>query len=317
MRLVAGNCYGVIGANGSGKSTLIKAISGELDPNAGQVVFDPDVRLGVLRQNRNAYNDQRVLDVVLQGYPEVWDLQQQMDALYVKEDFNDADGEALAKIQERFDELDGYSQETVAAEVLTNLGVGPDFHEQTMGDLDDALRVRVLLAQAIFSRPDVLLLDEPTNDIDIETISWLEKFLADYDGCIVVVSHDRHFLNRVCTHVCDVDFRTIRQFVGNWDVYAAAEALARAQRSKETSRVEAQVEKLKTFVQRFKSNAARSKQATSRQKQIEQLSQQRVVPSSRVAPRIIFKQERPAGQDVVTTENLTFGHEPDKVLLTI
>lgn len=311
LRLNAGNVYGFIGANGCGKSTFIKALAGDIEPNSGSVALDPGCRMGVLRQNQFGFEDQRVLEVVVQGHREVWDLQEKMDALYAKEDFSDADGSLLAKLQERFDELDGYSQEANAAEVLTNLGVSPDCHDGIMGDLDSALKVRVLLAQAIFSRPEVLLLDEPTNNLDIETIAWLERFLDDYEGCIAVVSHDRHFLNRVCTHICDVDFRTIRTFVGNWDVYAAAEQLARAQRSKEGARVEKQLEKLKSFVERFKSNAARSRQATSRQKQIDQMSGQRVVPSSRVAPRILFRQQRSSGQDIVKAENITFAH-PDE-----
>ena len=306
LRLVAGNCYGFIGANGAGKSTFMKVMSGDLEPNTGTVALDEGARMGVLKQDQFAYEDTKVLETVLQGHKEVWDLQEQMDAMYAKEDFSDADGEALAQMQERFDELDGYSQESNAAEVLTNLGVLPETHDQNMSELDAALKVRVLLAQAIFSRPDVLLLDEPTNNLDIDTISWLEQYLQDYDGCIAVVSHDRHFLNRVCTHICDVDFRTIRTFVGNWDVYAAQEALARAQRSKERARVEKQVEKLKSFVERFKSNAARSKQATSRVKQIDALSSQQVVPSSRVAPRLLFAQERASGQDVVEAEDLSF-----------
>jgi ATPase subunit of ABC transporter with duplicated ATPase domains len=308
LRLVAGNCYGFVGANGCGKSTFLKVLAGELEANAGTVVLDPGRRMGVLRQDRAPFEPQRVLDVVLQGHAEVWALQQRLDALYAKTDFSDADGAEVARLQERFDLIDGYSQESNAAEVLTNLGVPPACHHEPLAAVDDALKVRVLLAQAIFSRPDLLLLDEPTNNLDIETIAWLEQFLADYEGCICVVSHDRHFLNRVCTHICDVDYRTIRCFVGNWDVYAAAEQLARALRSKEQSRVERQVERLQTFVQRFKSNAARSRQATSRQKQIEQLSQQRVVPSSRVHPRIRFTQERTSGQDILTVEKLAFRH---------
>ncbi|MFW5860415.1 MAG: ABC-F family ATP-binding cassette domain-containing protein [Planctomycetota bacterium] len=314
LRLVGGNCYGIIGANGSGKSTFLKVITGELEPTTGSIALDPGCRMGWLKQDRDAFEDVRILDVVVQGHEEVWRLQQQMDELYAKEDFSDADGEAVAHLQQRFDEIDGYSQESNAAEVLTNLGVAPSLHQRPMREIDDALKVRVLLAQAIFSRPDLLLLDEPTNNLDIETIAWLEQFLADYEGCILVVSHDRHFLNRVCSHVLDVDFRTIRPFVGNWDVYAAAEALARARRSKEQSRIDQQVEKLKGFVQRFRTNAARSRQATSRQKQIEQLSGQRVMPSSRVAPRLRFAFERPSGHDIVRVEGLGFAHDADTTI---
>ncbi len=311
LRLTAGNCYGFIGANGCGKSTFLNVMAGDLDPNTGTIALDNGARMGVLRQDQFAHEDQRVLDVVLQGHTDVWALQTEMDALYTKEDFSDADGEKVAKLQEQFDEQDGYSQESNAAEVLTNLGVKPDLHDKQMGEIDVTDKVRVLLAQAIFSRPDILLLDEPTNNLDIETIAWLEQFLADYDGCIAVVSHDRHFLNRVCTHICDVDFRTIRTFVGSWDVYAASEQLARAQRSKEASSVEKQVAKLQSFVQRFKANAARSKQATSRMKQIDQLGSQKVQPSSRVSPRLIFKQARASGQDILETEGLNYAWDQD------
>ncbi|MDA3961388.1 MAG: ATP-binding cassette domain-containing protein [Planctomycetota bacterium] len=315
LRLTAGNCYGIIGANGAGKSTFLNVLSGDLEPNLGTVSLDADKRMGVLRQHRDTFDDQRVLDVVVQGHSVVWKIQEQMDALYAKEDFSDADGEKVAALQEKFDELDGYSQESNAAEVLTNLGVKPALHDKLLGDIDDALKVRVLLAQAIFSRPDMLMLDEPTNNLDIETIAWLEQFLADYDGCIAVVSHDRHFLNRVCTHVLDVDFRTVRGFIGNWDVYAAQEALSRALRSKEKSRVDQQLDRLKTFVARFKTNAARSKQATSRQKQIDSLSTQKVAPSSRVAPRILFTQDRPSGQDVAILDKVSFAYEGGEPLL--
>ncbi len=310
LRLTAGNCYGLIGANGAGKSTFLKVLTGELDPTTGTVALDPGRRMGWLRQDRDGYGETPILDVVLQGHEEVWHLQQEMDVLYNKEDFTDADGEQVAHLQQRFDELDGYSQESTAAEVLTNLGVHPDLHRRLFNEVDDAIRVRILLAQAIFSRPDLLLLDEPTNNLDIETIAWLEQFLADYEGCICVVSHDRHFLNRVCSHILDCDYRTIRGFVGNWDVYAAAEALARARRSKEQSRIDQQVDRLKSFVQRFKTNAARSRQATSRVKQIDQLSGQRIVPSSRVAPRLRFAVTRPSGHDVARVEGLSFAY-PD------
>ena len=238
LRLVTGNCYGLIGANGTGKSTFLKILCHEAEQTTGTVVLDPGKRMGWLRQDISGHDHTRVLDVVLQGHPEIWKLQSEIEALTAKADFTDADGERLGTLQERFSELDGYSQETAAAEILTDLGVAPSTHAMKMSAIDSALKVRVLLAQALFSKPDLLLLDEPTNNLDIPAIVWLENFLADYDGCIVVVSHDRHFLNRVCSHTLDVDYRTIRSFAAPYDIYMAQEQLARAQKSKEAGRVE-------------------------------------------------------------------------------
>jgi ATPase subunit of ABC transporter with duplicated ATPase domains len=308
IKFTAGNCYGLIGANGTGKSTFLKILTRELEPVTGQVILEPGKRLGWLKQDISGHEETRVLDVVVQGHPEIWAIQSEMERLTNKSDFTDADGDRLGALQEKFQELDGYTQETLAAEVLTDLGVPPAVHGKQMKEIDTALKVRVLLAQAVFSKPDVLLLDEPTNNLDIPAMVWLENFLADYEGVIIVVSHDRHFLNRVCSHTCDVDYKTIRIFSGPYDVYQAMEQVARAQRSKESSRVERQVEKLKRFVERFKSNAARSKQATSRVKLIDQLSGQKVVPSSRVAPRLFFKMAKPSGQNVIEVENLSFAH---------
>jgi ATPase subunit of ABC transporter with duplicated ATPase domains len=316
VKFVPGNCYGLIGANGTGKSTFVKILTGELEPTTGQVVLDPGKRMGWLRQDISGNEELRVLDVVMIGHPVIWAIQAEMERLTNKKDFSDADGDRLGELQEKFQELDGYTQESNAANVLTDLGVPPAVHEKKMKEIDTALQVRVLLAQAVFSKPDVLLLDEPTNNLDIPAIVWLENFLADYEGVIVVVSHDRHFLNRVCSHTCDVDYKTIRIFSGPYDVYQAMEQVARAQRSKEASRVERQVAKLKRFVERFKSNAARSKQATSRVKLIDQLSGQRVVPSSRVAPRLFFKLPKPSGQDVISCENLTFAHPGGEPLIS-
>ena len=316
LRLSAGTCYGLIGANGTGKTTFIKILSGEVEQTSGQVILDPGKRMGSLRQDITNHEEQRVLDVALRGHPVIWKLQEQIEALTSKADFTDADGQKLGELQEKFSELDGYSQETAAAEVLTDLGVAPAVHNKLMKEIDSALKVRVLLAQAIFSKPDLLLLDEPTNNLDIPAIVWLEKFCADYDGCIVVVSHDRHFLNRVCSNTLDCDYKTIRQFVGPYDVYVAQEQLARAQRSKEAGRIERQVARLKLFVERFKSNAARSKQATSREKMIDALSGQKVVPSSRVAPRLHFRQAKPSGQDVIELTKVSFSHPGAKNLIT-
>ncbi|MCK6488363.1 MAG: ATP-binding cassette domain-containing protein [Planctomycetes bacterium] len=308
LKFMPGNCYGLIGANGSGKSTFLKILTREVEQTAGQVVVEPGKRMGWLKQHFDGHDHLTVMQVALMGHAELWKLQEQIDTLSAKPDFDDKDGERLGVLQERFAELDGYSQEPVAAEVLTDLGVSPAVHQRPFKEIDVATKVRVLLAQAVFSKPDILLLDEPTNNLDIPAMVWLEHFLADYEGVVIVVSHDRHFLNKVCTHTSDCDYRTIRTFAGPYDVYMAQEQLAKAQRSKEAGRVERQVEKLKRFVERFKSNAARSKQATSRVKLIDQLSGQKVVPSTRVAPRLFFKVGKTSGQDVVELENVTFGY---------
>jgi ATPase subunit of ABC transporter with duplicated ATPase domains len=306
IKFTAGNCYGLIGANGTGKSTFLKILTGELEPSTGAVIKEPGKRMGWLKQDITGHENFQVIQVAMMGHQDLWKIQAEMDRLTAKEDFTDADGEKLAALQEKFGEMDGYSQESKAAEVLTDLGVPPDQHQRQMAEINTALKVRVLLAQAVFSNPDILLLDEPTNNLDIPAMVWLEQYLADYEGTVIVVSHDRHFLNRVCTHTCDVDYRTVRIFSGPYDVYQAQEQLARAQRSKEGGRVERQVEKLKKFVERFKSNAARSKQATSRVKLINELSGQKVLPSSRVSPRLFFKVPKPSGQDVIKVENITF-----------
>lgn len=306
LKFTPGNCYGLIGANGTGKSTFLKILTGELEPTTGQVIKDPGKRMGWLKQDISGNEAYTVIQVALMGHQEIWKIQAEIDRISAKEDFTDADGEKLATLQERFGEMNGYSMESNAAEVLTDLGVPPEVHQKKMGEINTALQVRVLLAQAVFSVPDILLLDEPTNNLDIPAMVWLEQYLADYEGTVVVVSHDRHFLNRVSTHTCDVDYKTVRVFSGPYDVYNAQEQLARAHRSKEGSRVERQVEKLKKFVERFKSNAARSKQATSRVKLINELSGQKVLPSSRVSPRLFFKVPKPSGQDVIKVENLTF-----------
>ncbi len=316
LKFTPGNCYGLIGANGTGKSTFLKILTGELEPTTGMVIKDPGKRMGWLKQDISGNEAFTVIQVALMGHQEIWKIQAEIDRISAKEDFTDADGEKLATLQEKFGEMDGYSMESNAAEVLTDLGVPPDVHQKKMGEINTALQVRVLLAQAVFSVPDILLLDEPTNNLDIPAMVWLEQYLADYEGTVVVVSHDRHFLNRVSTHTCDVDYKTVRVFSGPYDVYNAQEQLARAHRSKEGSRVERQVEKLKKFVERFKSNAARSKQATSRVKLINELSGQKVLPSSRVSPRLFFKVPKPSGQDVIKVENLTFrypGGERDMV----
>ncbi len=309
LKFTAGNCYGLIGANGTGKSTFIKILTKEHEAATGQIIVEPGKRMGWLKQDITGHDHQKVIDVALMGHQDLWKIQSEIETISNKADFSDADGEKLAALQEKYGEMDGYTQESIAAEVLTDLGVAPELHQKLMSELNQALKVRVLLAQAVFSKPDILLLDEPTNNLDIPAMVWLEHYLADYEGTVIVVSHDRHFLNKVCTHTCDVDYKTIRIFGGSYDLYMAQEQLARAHRSKEVGRVERQVEKLKKFVERFKSNAARSKQATSRLKLIDQLSGQKVQPSSRVAPRLYFKVARASGQDVVKLENVSFRYD--------
>jgi ATPase subunit of ABC transporter with duplicated ATPase domains len=282
---------------------------------AGQVVVEPGKRMGWLKQYVDGFEESTVIQVALMGHVELWKIQSQIEELSAKADFTDADGERLSVLQERFGDLDGYNQEPVAAEVLTDLGVSPSLHQKKMSEIDNATKVRVLLAQAVFSKPDILLLDEPTNNLDIPAMVWLERYLADYEGVVIVVSHDRHFLNKVTTHTCDIDYRTIRTFAGPYDIYVAQEQLAKAHRSKESGRVERQVEKLKKFVERFKSNAARSKQATSRVKLINELSGQKVLPSSRVAPRLFFKVPKPSGQDVIKLDNISFAHPGGPMLI--
>lgn len=309
IKFTPGNCYGLIGANGTGKSTFLKILTKELEPTTGQIIVEPGKRMGWLRQDISGNDHRRVLDVALMGHADLWKIIEEKERLSAKVDFTDADGARLGDLEEKFAEMDGWSQESNAAEVLTDLGVEPSLHDKTMGELNQATKVRVLLAQAVFSKPDILLLDEPTNNLDIPAMVWLENYLANYEGTVIVVSHDRHFLNRVCTHTCDVDYRTVRIFSGPYDVYQAQEQLARAQRSKEAGRVERQVEKLKKFVERFKSNAARSKQATSRVKLINELSGQKVLPSSRVSTRLYFKVAKPSGQDIVNLENVTVRYD--------
>ncbi len=308
LKFQPGNCYGLIGANGTGKSTFLKILTGEVEAVTGQVIIDPGKRMGWLRQDITNHEEEKVIDVCMQGHREIWKIQREIDRISNKSDYSDADGQRLAELQEQYSALDGYTQESEAAQVLTDLGVDPGSHQKAMKEIDTAQKVRVLLAQAVFSKPDILLLDEPTNNLDIPAMVWLEHYLADYQGVIIVVSHDRHFLNKVCTHTCDIDYRSIRGFAGPYDIYVAQEQLARAQRSKESSRVERQVLKLRRFVERFKSNAARSKQATSRVKLIDQLSGQKVLPSSRVAPRLFFKVAKASGQDVIETERMDFAY---------
>lgn len=309
INFVKGNCYGIIGANGAGKSTFLKILSGEIEPNKGNVSITPGERLSILKQNHFEYNDYTVLNTVLMGNKKLWDIQQEKDALYMKEDFSEADGIRAGELEAEFGEMGGYTAESDAAQMLANLGVKEPVHPMLMKDLTGTQKVRVLLAQALFGNPDILLLDEPTNDLDVETIRWLENFLADYENTAIVVSHDRHFLDAVCTHVADVDRSKITIYTGNYTFWYESSQLAARQQSDKNKKMEEKRKDLLDFIARFSANASKSKQATSRKKALEKLVIEDIKPSNRRYPGIIFKPERAVGNDVLKLEKLKAMHD--------
>ena len=299
-----GNCYGVIGANGAGKSTFLKVLSGQLDPNAGHIHLEPGKRMSVLEQNHFAYDEHQVLQSVIMGNKPLYAIKKEMDDLYANPDFSDADSERVGELQIKFEEMDGWNADSDAAALLSNLGISEDLHYTLMGDLDGKQRVRVLLAQALFGNPDVLIMDEPTNDLDYETIQWLEEFLANYDHTVIVVSHDRHFLDSVCTHISDIDFGKINHYSGNYTFWYESSQLAARQRAQQNKKAEEKKKELETFIARFSANVAKSKQATSRKKMIDKLNIEEIKPSSRRYPAIIFEQDREAGDQILNINNL-------------
>ena len=305
LKFTPGNCYGVIGANGAGKSTFLKILSGEIDPSTGQVIITPGERISVLRQNHFAYDDQTVLNTVMQGNKKLWDVMQEKNAIYEKADFSEADGNRAAELENLFAEMNGWDAESDAANMLSGLGVKEELHHQLMGELSGKDKVRVLLAQALFGNPDILLLDEPTNDLDVETITWLENFLADFQNTVIVVSHDRHFLDAVCTHVADIDFGKIKLFTGNYTFWYESSQLALRQRSDQNKKVEDKRKELQEFIERFSANASKSRQATSRKKLLEKLVVDDIQPSNRKYPGIIFRAERDCGDQILSVENLS------------
>lgn len=305
IKFTKGNCYGVIGANGAGKSTFLKILSGDIDSTTGQVSLSTGERMAVLKQDHNAFDDVEVLQTVLMGHKELWDIMVEKDAIYAKEDFSDADGIRAGELEEKFADMEGWNAESDAAELLSNLGISEELHYKVMSDLDGKEKVRVLLAQALFGNPDVLLLDEPTNDLDVKTISWLEDFLADFKNTVIVVSHDRHFLDMVCTHVVDIDFSKINMYSGNYSFWYQSSQLAARQRADKNKKTEDKRKELMDFIQRFSANASKSKQATSRKKALEKLNLDEIKPSSRKYPGIKFQQEREAGNDILSVENLS------------
>ena len=299
-----GNCYGIIGANGAGKSTFLKILSGKQDANSGSVHLEPGKRLSVLEQNHNAYDSHSVLDTVLRGNQKLYEIKSEMDALYAKEDFSDADGERVGILQVTYEEMDGWNADSEAAALLSNLEIPEKLHYTPMAELDGKQKVRVLLAQALFGNPDVLIMDEPTNDLDYDTIMWLEQFLANYDNTVIVVSHDRHFLDAVCTHISDIDYGKINHYSGNYTFWYESSQLAARQRMQQNKKAEEKKKELQEFIARFSANVAKSKQATSRKKMIDKLDIEAIKPSSRRYPAIIFDQERVAGDQILNIENL-------------
>jgi ATPase subunit of ABC transporter with duplicated ATPase domains len=298
-----GNCYGIIGANGAGKSTFLKILAGKMDPTSGSVHLEPGKRMSVLEQNHNKHDEDTVLETVLKGNKPLFKLKTEIDALYA--DYTDENAEKIGELQVQFEEMNGWNADSDAAAMLSNLGIKEDFHYTLMADLDGKQKVRVLLAQALFGSPDVLIMDEPTNDLDYETISWLENFLANYDNCVIVVSHDRHFLDAVCTHISDIDFGKINHYSGNYTFWYESSQLAAKQRAQQNKKAEEKKKELEEFIRRFSANVAKSKQATSRKKMIDKLNISDIKPSSRRYPAIIFEREREAGDQILNIENLS------------
>lgn len=306
-----GNCYGIIGANGAGKSTLLKIISGKQDPTSGQVHLEKGKRMSVLTQDHYAYDEFPVLETVVMGNKELFKIKKEIDALYA--DYTDENAEKIGELQIKFEEMDGWNADASAAAMLSNLGISEDLHYTLMKDLDGKQKVRVLIAQALFGNPDVLIMDEPTNDLDFETIAWLENFIANFDNCVIVVSHDRHFLDAVCTHISDIDFGKINHYSGNYTFWYESSQLAAKQRAQQNKKAEDKKKELEEFIRRFSANVAKSKQATSRKKMIEKLNVEDIQPSSRRYPAIIFDRDREAGDQILNVEGLSKEFEGEKL----
>jgi len=305
VNFTPGNCYGIIGANGAGKSTFMKILSGEIDPTKGRVNILPGMRMSILKQNHFEYNEFTVIDTVLMGNKRLFQIMKEKDAIYAKADFTDADGIKASELEGEFAEMNGWNAESEAAELLTNLGVMPIKHDKLVKDLSGKDKVKTLLAQALFGNPDILMLDEPTNDLDVETISWLENFLADFQNTVIVISHDRHFLDAVCTNICDIDFNKLSVYSGNYSFWYHMSQLQLKQRSDANKKIEDKRSELQEFVRRFSANASKSSQATSRKKLLEKLTIDEIPASTRKYPGIIFKQEREAGDQILLIENLS------------
>ena len=314
IKFTNGNCYGLIGANGSGKSTFLKILSGEQETTTGDVIIGKDERMSFLRQDHYQYDDKRVIDVVIMGNDKLYSIMAEKDKMYQQTEFSEEDGMKLAELEAEFMELDGWNAEPDAAQLLSNLGIEIEHHYMTMGELPVKERVKVLLAQALFGNPDILLLDEPTNSLDLEAIRWLEEFLINFDNTVIIVSHDRHFLNKVCTHIADIDYGKIKLYVGNYDFWYESSELLQRQMRESNKKKEEKIKELQSFIARFSANASKSKQATSRKKMLEKIQLDEIVPSSRKYPYIDFKIEKPAGKEILKVENLTKIVDGKKIL---
>lgn len=314
IKFTPGNCYGIIGANGAGKSTFLKILSGEIEPDTGEIIITPGERMTTLRQDHFAFNEYRVLDVVIMGYKKLYQVMKEREEIYSKSEFSEEDGIRAAELEGEFAELGGWEAESDAAQMLDGLGIPTVLHEKRMEEIEDNLKVRVLLAQALFGNPDILLLDEPTNHLDLESIHWLEDYLENFNNTVIVVSHDRHFLNSVCTHICDIDFGKIQLYVGNYDFWYMSSQLALKQMKDEKKRRDEKIAELKEFIQRFSSNVAKAKQATSRKKLIDKLTIDDIKPSSRRFPYVAFKPNREIGKNCLEIRNLSKTIDGEKVL---
>ncbi len=312
-----GNTYGIIGANGAGKSTFLKVLSGDIEPTTGKVHLEPGKRMSVLKQDHNAFDDYTVLDTVVMGNQDLFEIQKELDQLYANPDPSEKEVNRMGELQERFEEMNGWNAESDAAILLSNLGVPEDLHYTKMSELESKMKVRVLLAQALFGNPDVLIMDEPTNDLDFETISWLEDFLANYENTVIVVSHDRHFLDAVSTHTVDIDYNKLNFYTGNYSFWYNASQLKAKQRAQQNKKAEERKKELEDFIRRFSANVAKSKQATARKKMIEKLNIDDVRPSSRRYPGIIFQPEREAGDQIFETENLSKSIDEDLLFANV
>lgn len=314
LKFTPGNCYGVIGANGAGKSTFLKILSGEIEPDKGEIILPPGQRMATLKQDHFAFDQYSVKNTVMSGFPKLYALMQEREAIYAKEDFSEEDGLRASELEGEFAEMGGWEAENQIEQILSGLGLEEEFHDKQMSDLDEGQKVRVLLAQALFGNPDVLLLDEPTNGLDLESISWLEEFLIDFPNTVIVVSHDRHFLNAVCTHICDIDFGKIRMYSGNYDFWYQMSQIMQRQARDQQKKREEKMKDLREFILRFASNAAKSRQATSRKKIYDKLALEEIEVTSRKFPYVHFKPNREIGNNVLRVENLTYTRDGEKLL---